>query len=121
MVREKDTQWKTFYNPEVFSEALFEKMKQIDPAIRDLELYEFRYGLKNITPAEGWQSVHLEQKEEIEARVNSRSFYDSIQIKPRLDDRIVLDDQIISLTDMLFVGLVTGLYDDTWIRRTFLF
>jgi len=109
------------YCPEFFSKVLFEKMKEIEPAIRDLELYEFQYGLKNITPAQGWESIHLDTKEEIEARVNSRSFYDSIQIKPRAKDRIVLDEQIICLTDMLFVGLVTGRYNEDWVRHHFYF
>jgi uridine kinase len=109
------------FRPEIFSKSLFENMKDVDPAVRDLELYEFQYGLKNITPAEGWESIQPDPVEEIEARVNSRSFYDSIQIKPRIGDRIALDDQIVQLTDMLFVGLVTGLYDEAWVRRHFYF
>ncbi len=41
----------------------------------DLELYEFQYGLKNITPAAGWKSIQPDTKEEIEAGPhNSRSF-----------------------------------------------
>ncbi len=55
------------------------------------------------------------------ARVNSRAFYDSIQIKPRVDDRIVLDEQIVHLTNMLFVGLVTGTYEEAWIDNHFYF
>ena len=109
------------YKPEIFSKSLFEKMKEVDPTIRDLELYEFQYALKNIAPVHGWKSIHPDGKKEIETRVNSRSFYDSIQIKPRLEDRIVLDEHIVHLTDMLFVGLVTGLYDETWIRHHFYF
>jgi uridine kinase len=109
------------FSPEVFSKSLFDKLKHIDPAVSDMELYEFQYGLKNITPAQGWQSVPLDAKQEIEARVNSRSFYDSIQIKPRLEGRIVLDDQIVNLTDMLFAGLVTGLYDEVWVQAHFYF
>lgn len=106
---------------EVFSQTLFEKMKHINPAITDLELYEFQYGLKNLTPVRGWESIVPDSHETIEVRVNSRTFYDSIQIKPRLDDRIVLDDKIVGLTNMLFVGLVTGLYDHTWINQHFYF
>ena len=109
------------YKPEIFSKALFENMKDIDPTIRDMELYEFQYALKNIAPARGWESIHPAGKTEVETRLNSRSFYDSIQIKPRLGDRIVLDEQIVQLTDMLFVGLVTGLYDETWVRHHFYF
>jgi uridine kinase len=109
------------YTPDAFSQALFEKMKQISAAVVDLELYEFQYGLKNITPAAGWKSIRLDTKPEIESRVNSRAFYDSIQIKRRVDDRIVLDEQIVYLTDMLFVGLVTGAYEETWINEYFYF
>ena len=109
------------YNPDVFSIALFEKMKHISPALIDLELYEFQYGLKNITPSDGWKSIQPDTKEEIEDRVNSRAFYDSIQIKRRVDDRIILDDQIVRLTNMLFVGLVTGAYEVTWVNMHFYF
>jgi uridine kinase len=109
------------YHPEVFSVTLFEKMKHISPAIMDLELYEFQYGLKNTTPADGWTSVQLDTKEEIEARVDSRAFYDSIQIKRRVDDRIVLDEHIVRLTTMLFIGLVTGAYEETWVNEHFYF
>lgn len=109
------------FAPETFSEILFEKMKRINPAIHDLELYEFRYCLNNLSPRGGWGAVSLDEKERIEERVNSRAFYDSIQIKPRLEDHIVLDDQIVSLTNMLFVGLVTGAYEAGWVNRHFYF
>src|SRR5574338_857401 len=109
------------FSPEFFTKALFEIMKEIDPAIWDMELYEFRYALNNITPASGWASIELVPKEEIEDCVNSRSFYDSIQIKPRLGDRIVLDEKIVHLTDMLFAGLVTGRYEEDWVRHHFYF
>jgi uridine kinase len=109
------------YDPEVFSVTLFEKMKHISAAIMDLELYEFQYALKNITPADGWKSVQPDMKEKIEARVGSRAFYDSIQIKRRVDDRILLDEQIVRLTNMLFVGLACGAYETTWVNEHFYF
>ncbi|MGE5464842.1 MAG: uridine kinase family protein [Syntrophothermus sp.] len=109
------------YSPEIFSKALFEIMKDIDPALQDLELYEFQYALKNVTPEQGWKSIHPVAREEIEARLNCRSFYDSIRIKPRVEDRIVLDENIVQLTDMLFAGLVTRFYDETWVRQHFYF
>lgn len=112
---------KNIYELDVFSATLFEKMKHINPAIRDLELYEFRYALKNITPAAGWDSVELDAKEEIESRMNSRALYDSIQIKRSVDGRIILDEQIIHLAHMLFVGLVMGTYEETWIDKYFYF
>jgi len=107
--------------PQGFSARLFEIMKKLEPTIEDLELYEFRYGLNNITPAAGWESPALEAKEDIERRVNGRPFYDSIQIKPRLEDRIVLDEPIVRLTQTLFAGLVSGAYDPDWVRKHFYF
>lgn len=105
----------------VFSSTLFEKMKAINPGIADLELYEFRYGLNNLTPEAGWDSVKLESINVIEKRLNERSFYDSIQIKPKVGDQIVLDENILWLTRMLLVGLVTGEYLEDWINQHFYF
>jgi uridine kinase len=121
MEHRKENTMENIFDPEIFAKALFEIMEDVDPAVRDMELYEFRYALNNITPALGWGSIHPDPKQEIEARLNSRSFYDSIQIKPRLGDRIVLDEQIVRLTSMLFVGLVTGRYDENWVRQHFYF
>jgi uridine kinase len=108
-------------DPDAFSAALFERMKQINPGISDLELYEFRYGLNDLIPEKGWGSIKLDRKEEIEKRLNSRDFYDGIQIKPKLADRILLDEQIIRLAQMLFVGLITGEYEQDWVRMHFYF
>ncbi len=112
---------RSIHDPKIFSEILFEKMKQISPAVQDLELYEFRYALHNLTPENGWESVILDSKAEIEQRLNSRAFYDGIQIKPRLNDRVVLDDHIVHLTNMLFVGLVAGTYEENWVNTHFYF
>jgi uridine kinase len=109
------------FSPDFFPQALFEIMKDIEPAIREMELYEFRYALNNITPAQGWKSIHLDPREEVEARLNNRVFYDSIQIKPRLGERIILDEHIVHLTDMLFAGLVAGIYDRDWVGQHFYF
>ena len=108
-------------DPAVFSETLFEKMKQIYPGISDLELYEFRYGLNDLIPEKGWGSVILDRKEEIEWRLNSRDFYAGIQIKSKVADRIVLDKQIVRLAQMLFVGLISGEYEQDWIKTQFYF
>lgn len=104
-----------------FSEILFEKMKQINPGISELELYEFRYGLNDLVPEKGWGSVKLDGKKEIEMRLNSRDFYDGIQIKPKVGDRVVLDERIIQLAQMLFVGLVMGEYEQDWVKTLFYF
>jgi len=111
----------TLSSPEAFSKALFEKMKTIHPAIADLEPYEFRYCLNNITPEGGWATIQLLPQAGIEQMVNSRAFYDSIQIKPKVDDHIVLDKQIVWLAHMLFVGLVTGDYPEAWVEQHFYF
>jgi uridine kinase len=105
----------------VFSKTLCEKMKIINPGIGDLELYEFRYGLNNLTPEAGWDNVKLESINVIEERINDRSFYDSIQIKPKVGDHIVLDENILRVTRMLLVGLVTGEYSEDWVNRHFYF
>ena len=104
-----------------FSEALFEKMKLIYPAISDMELYEFRYGLNDLLPAHGWGSVKLDGIKEIKMRLSNRDFYDGIQIKPKVGDRVVMDEQIIELAQMLFVGLVTGEYEQDWVKSLFYF
>lgn len=112
----------SLFQPNVFSELLYEKMKRIDPCLQDLELYEFRYCLHNLYPQDGgWECVKLDTPEEIERRVNTRDFYNGIQIKPRMDDRIVLDAEIVRLANMLFVGLVTEKYSEEWVRAHFSF
>jgi len=112
----------TVYSPDVFSEILYEKMKRINTGLDELELYEFRYALDNLFPENGgWASVELDEQEEIEERINRSDFYASIRLKPRVDDRIVLDEAIVRLTTMLFVGLVTGEYSEEWVRAHFYF
>ena len=109
-------------DPAVFTEVLHEKMKQVNPGIAEMELYEFRYGLNNLVPgAGGWAAIKTVSKEEIQACITSSSFYESIQLKPRVDERIVLDEKIVHLTRMLFVGLVTGEYSPAWVRANFYF
>jgi len=108
-------------NMDTFSKKLLQKLKILTPALQALERYEFQYGLNNLVPEKGWSSVKLDSCIEVEGRVNSRSFYDAIQLKPRFEDRIVLDEKIIQLTNMLFVGLVTGDYPLDWVNRHFYF
>lgn len=108
-------------NCDEFSQILFEKLKSLNPAVSKLELYEFRYGLDNLIPQNGWSSVDLVEVAEIEKLVNTRSFYDAIQIKPQRDNRIILDDKIVRLTQMLFVGLAIGKYPPDWINSHFYF
>ena len=112
----------TLVAPELFSEILYEKIKRINPGVEELELYEFRYALDNLYPENGgWSSVKLDSAHDIEQRINTRDFYAGIQLKPRLEGKIVLDDNIVQLTNMLFVGLVTGEYSEGWVRAHFYF
>lgn len=108
-------------HPDDFSKVLYEIMPQINPGIPELELYEFRYALNDLVPPEGWGAVQMDAKRELEQRLASRAFYDSIQIKPKQSDRIVLDEQIVHLAQMLFVGLVTGEYEPGWVNQHFYF
>jgi uridine kinase len=112
----------TLFNPNIFTEILFEKMKRINPGIDDLELYEFRYGLNNLYPENGgWASIHLDEMEAIEKRIDCSDFFAGIQLKPRVDDRIVLDENIVRLTNMLLAGLAAGKYPEEWVKAHFYF
>ncbi|MGD8406608.1 MAG: hypothetical protein PVJ21_23325 [Anaerolineales bacterium] len=109
-------------DPAAFSSILFEKMKCINPALEDLEPYEFRYCLNNLIPEPGgWASIKPDTRDEIERQVNDTAFFKSIQIKAKVNDRIILDPQIVNLTNMLFVGLVTGDYPPEWVNTLFYF
>jgi len=108
--------------PDLFSAILYEKMKRINAGVEDMELYEFRYALRDLAPEDGgWATVAVGGEEEIERLVNSVEFYTGIQIKPRIEGRIVLDERIVRLARMLFVGLVTGRYAEEWVRTHFFF
>ena len=109
------------FHPLVFSARLFEELKALHPGIEDLELYEFRYALQELIPAEGWGSVRLWETGEIEQLVNCRAFYDSIQLKPKSGGKIVLDGQIVQLNQVLFAGLVCGVYSPDWVAKHFYF
>ena len=109
-------------SPDLFSAILYEKMKRINAGVEDMELYEFRYALRDLVPEDGgWATVAVDGEEEIERLVNSVEFYTGIQIKPRIEGRIVLDERIVRLARMLFVGLVTGRYAEEWVRTHFFF
>ncbi len=106
---------------DLFSAALFEKLKAINSGIEEMELYEFRYGLNNLIPVGGWGSLTLPPISEIEAQVESRSFYDNITLKPKVGDRIVLDEKIVQLTRNLLAGLATSRYPVEWVDQLFYF
>ena len=111
-----------FRDADTFSRLLFEVMRPLNPALEDLELYEFQYCLKNLAPAiGGWASITVVPKEEIERRVNDLTFYQGIKIKDKLNGNIVLDPKIVELTNTLFVGLVSGVYSQEWVQTHFYF
>lgn len=105
----------------IFSDVLFLKLAEICPALRELEIYEFNYCLENLIPESGWDSIKLENKKNIEARMNEYEFYKGIQINQKVNGNIVLDPQISTLTQLLFVGLVSGEYEPEWINTHFYF
>lgn len=110
------------FSPAVFSETLFEKMKRLNPAIEDMELYEFRYALDNLYPKpEGWASVVREPVGDIDRLIDTRELYTGIQLKPRVNGTVVLDETIVRLTRMLLVGLAAGEYSEDWVRGRFYF
>ena len=112
----------SLYTPDGFSEVLFEKMKSINTAVAELDLYEFRYALMTLTPPGGdWNSIEVIPVEELERKIHSLDFFESIQIKPKEAGNIVLDSQIRDLTNMLFVGITNGTYPVEWVRKQFAF
>lgn len=110
-----------FKDTKLFSRVLYDLMKPMDCGVEMLDLYEFRYCLHNLEPENGWQSIQLETMEVIESRVSSRAFYDGIQIKPRRDGQIVLDEPICHLTRVLLAGLAAGEYPPEWVNQHFYF
>ena len=109
------------YSPLPISELLFERLIPINAGIKKLALYEFRYAVENLYPREGWDSIVLDKQDEIERVISQRSFYEAVMVKPREKDRIILDESIVRLTRMLFVGLVRGEYSPSWVNKLFYF
>ena len=107
--------------PESFTAALYDLMKQVNPGVDEMELYEFRYALNNITPEQGWASVDLDPPEDIDRRINDRAFFTAVELKTRREGKIVLDESVLGLTRMLLVGLVDGAYALDWIKQRFYF
>ena len=96
-------------------------MKGFQPAVAELELYEFRYGIKEFVPECGWDSVIIESPTAIEVKVTSREFYNGIKIKPIVNGRIGLDEIIVHFQQMLFAGLALGCYSEDWVDKHFYF
>ncbi len=109
-------------NKEEFLEQLFKIMQEVNPGVGNLELYEFKYGFNTIFPeSETLRIVRLMEQSAIEKQVNSSGYYDKVQIKPKADGKIMLDEEIIHLTQILFMGLVSGKYPLVWVNQHFYF
>lgn len=109
-------------NPDLFCDKLQQKMRLITQVIDHMESYEFRYSLNNITPEnDNWISIVLESTNEIENKISTPAYFDAVQIKPKVDGKIVLDQTIVRLTQILFVGLVTEFYSPDWVNAHFYF
>ena len=109
------------FSKKAFTAALYKKMCCLTPAVQSMAEYEFAYALNNITPPGGWVEVAPLPMPEIERMVNDRAYYDSTQIKPMLNGQIVLDEKIVRLAHMLFVGLVSEAYPLAWVNTHFYF
>ena len=86
-------------SPLQFSEDLYQRMLGINQGIGKLALYEFRYALDNIIPPGGWESLALDEPDQIESMIAKREFFTAIQLKTRQKDRIVLDENIAQYTE----------------------
>jgi uridine kinase len=104
-----------------FTERLYSLMRLVNPGIAEMEYMEFGYALEYITPANGWHSITPPSMSLIEEMVNSREFYESIQLRPKSGSKLILDDKVRGLTLELFAGLVEGMYEVDWINKHFYF
>lgn len=110
------------FSTDLFSSTLYQKMARLCPAVAEMELYEFQYGLNNLYPEPGgWESIATPPLEALENQVRQRDFYLNIKLKPIVNGKITLDDAITQLTRILFVGLVTSAYSEEWINQFFYF
>jgi len=107
--------------PDHFTQILFQKMQLVNPGIGDFELFEFQYGLENLVPRDGWETIVLKPVSEIESQINSHDFYESIQLKPKIYGKLVIDKQVEFMTQMLLTGIVKDYYPLEWINHHFFF
>ena len=105
----------------IFSQELYLRMQTVNPGIKDMELFEFEYALENMRPASSWETVEIPGKVALEEQIHKSNFYKSIQMKPRLGDKLVMDPKILRLSQQLFTGLVTSFYEPEWINAHFYF
>lgn len=101
--------------------TLSTRMTCINPGLAELEPYEFRYCMHPWHPAAGWETVHTPPCHEIEQLIQSPGFYEDIQLKPKRDGAIVLDESIVKLNQALMAGLFSGAYSPAWVKQFFYF
>lgn len=83
-------------DPNQFTADLYLKLQQINPAVVELEFYEFQYALKNLQPAEGWQKIQLQPLQTLQEQIARPEFFANIQLKPKHGDQVILDSTIAS-------------------------
>jgi uridine kinase len=105
-----------------FSKELYGKLCLLNNGIREMELYEFRYALEYIkSEVDNWAFVNTPLISTIEKMIRNREFYESIELKPQKNNKIILDKNISDLNKSLFAGIVKGDYNLKWIDRHFYF
>ena len=112
---------KLLNNSQEFSKRLYQKMVEVNIGIADLEFYEFQYALKNISPQQGWLSIEPVPKGYLETLINDVTTFQSIQLKPTKQGKIILDEKIKLLTQEIMVGLVCDDYSIDWVKSNFYF
>lgn len=104
-----------------FFRTLFDKMHEVNRGLEKLEYYEFMYAMKNIHPADGWETVQEESQEVIQNKIRDTSFYRGVEVKPKEGGATVLDRRILQLTRTICKGLATGQYSTQWVKTHFYF
>ena len=104
-----------------FESVLYNRLLKVNPGIGDMETLEFGYALETLNPEQGWQSITPRLKAELERLITQREFYESIQLRPKQEGRLIMDQQVQRLTQELLAGLVSGVYEPEWIKMHFTF
>jgi len=111
----------TIWDDAQFSEQLYQLRSALNPGLAELELYEFRYALANLTPPQGWASITPPPIARIKQLITELAFFEQIQLKLFKNGRIHLDESILNLTRQLLVGLLNGSYSLDWLKQHFYF
>ncbi len=118
MIKQKDMDVSFSEN---FSQNLYKKLQLINPGIANFEFFEFQYALENLIPEGGWDVINCEAIQDIENKIKTYDFYETIKLKPIKNGVPVIDSQVNLFTQMLLKGLVDGVYSTDWIKENFFF